>query len=193
MALAPLATVADLEVRGVTIAPDEVAIVNVFLDVASALVRDAAGSPVSETSSTVTLEGEPLPRLRLPGPPVRSVSAVSVDGSTVTDWRLASGALVRASGWRPGCDPADVEVTYVHGLAEVPADIVDLVCRLAGQELASFRSGEGPSRALKSERIGDYAAEYNTSAESGTMSLTQYQRDRLAARFGGGVGTARAR
>ncbi|MFD3573850.1 hypothetical protein [Streptomyces sp. NPDC058644] len=192
MALAPLATVADLEARGVTLEPSEVVTVNVYLDVASAAVRDAAGSPISETASTVVLEGEPLPRLRLPGLPVRSVSAVALDGVAVADWRLASGALVRAAGWRPGCGPSEVEVTYVHGLAEVPADIVDLVCRMVGQELASLRSGEALARTPDRERIGDYSVEYG-SAETGTLTLTRYQRDRLAARFGGNVATARAR
>lgn len=192
MALAPLATAADLEVRGVTIAPDELAIVNVYLDVASTLVRGAAGSPISETTTTVTLEGEPGPRLRLPGQPIRSVSAVLVDGQAVTDWRLHSGALVRAAGWA-GCEPSDVAVSYVHGLAEVPADIVDMVCRMVGQELLSFRSGEGVSRVLKTERIGDYSAGYDTDLETGTLALTQFQRDRLAARFGGGAAAVRVR
>ncbi|MFE9381780.1 hypothetical protein ACFYMO_00865 [Streptomyces sp. NPDC007025] len=81
-------------------------------------------------------------------------------------------------------------MTYVHGLPEVPADIVDLVCRLAGQELSSFRTGEVLSRAVESERIGDYQVKYADS-ESGTMSLTDYQRARLSVRFGGGVGSAR--
>jgi hypothetical protein len=192
MALAPLASVADLEARGVTIDPSEVATVNVFLDVASSLVREAAGSPISETTSTVVLEGERISRLRLPGPPIRSVSEVLVDGQAVTGWKLASGALYGAAGWRPGCEPSDVEVTYVHGLPTVPADIVDLVCRLAGQELSAFRSGEGVSRAVQSERIGDYQVTY-ADTESGTMILTAFQRERLAARFGGGVGTARVR
>lgn len=192
MALAPLASVADLEARGVTVDPSEVATVNVFLDVASALVREAAGSPISETTSTVVLEGERVSRLRLPGPPIRSVSAVLVDGQAVTGWKLASGALYGAAGWRPGTDPSDVEVTYVHGLPTVPADIVDLVCRLAGQELSAFRSGEVASRAVQSERIGDYQVTY-ADTESGTMILTSFQRERLAARFGGGVGTARVR
>lgn len=192
MAMAPLATVADLEVRGVTIDPSEVAVVAVYLDVASTLVRGAAGSPISQMTSTVVLEGEPGPRLKLPGPPVRSVSAVLVDGQAVTGWKLVSGALYGAAGWRPGPDPSEVTVTYVHGLDEVPADIVDLVCRLAGQELLSFRSGEGVSRAVSQERIGDYAVTYGDT-ETGTMSLTQFQCSRLAARFGGGVGTARVR
>ncbi|WP_432118479.1 hypothetical protein [Streptomyces sp. bgisy032] len=84
-------------------------------------------------------------------------------------------------------------MTYVHGLAEVPDDVVDMVCRLAGQELAALRSGGTSSRPLKSERIGDYAAEFNTDAETGTMSLTDAQRRRLAARFGGGLGLVRSR
>ncbi|QDH92113.1 head-tail adaptor [Streptomyces phage Dubu] len=192
MALPTLATVADLEARGVTIEPSEVAAVNVYLDVASTLVRDAAGSPISQTTSTVVLEGEPGPRLFLPGPPVRSVSAVLVDGQAVTGWKLASGALVRAAGWRPGPDPSEVTVTYVHGLPTVPSDIVDLVCRLVGQALVSYRSGETLSRAVQTERIGDYQVTY-ADTETGTMSLTSFQRDRLAARFGGGVGTARLR
>lgn len=192
MALAPLATVTDLEARGVTIDPSEVSAVNVYLDVASVLVRDAAGSPISRVTSTVTLEGEPDARLRLPGLPVSSVSTVLVGGLAVTDWRLASGALWRASGWRPGYEPSAVDVTYTHGLAAVPADIVDLVCRLAGQELSALRSGDVQSRAVTQERIGDYAVTYGD-AETGTMSLTKFQRDRLAARFGAGASLVRSR
>lgn len=192
MALPTLATVADLEARGVTIDPSEVDTVNVYLDVASTLVRDAAGSPISQTTSTVVLEGEPGPRLRLPGPPVQSVSAVLVDGQAATGWKLVSGALFGAAGWRPGPDPSEVTVTYVHGLPTVPSDIVDLVCRLVGQALVSYRSGETLSRAVSQERIGDYSVTY-ADTETGTMSLTSFQRDRLAARFGGGVGTARLR
>lgn len=190
MALAPLATVADLQARGVTIDPAEVGFVTLSLDVASTLVREAAGSPISQTTSVVTLEGQPGQRLRLPGLPVQSVSSITLDGTPVTDWYLTSGAPFRAAGWHPRCEPSTVEVTYVHGLPTVPADIVDLVCRLAGQELAAFRAGETASRAVQSERIGDYQVTYADS-ESGTMTLTDFQRERLAARFGGGVGSVR--
>ncbi|WP_223772944.1 hypothetical protein [Streptomyces sp. 135] len=194
MALAPLATVADLEARGVTIELDELTAVTAYLDVASTLVRQAAGSPVSETTSTVVLEGGPSPWLCLPGLPVRSVSAVTVDGLADSRWTLVpSGALYRSCGWFSVADLTLVEVTYVHGLPEVPADIVDMVCRMVGQELLSFRSGEGVSRVLKTERIGDYSAGYDTDLETGTLALTRFQRDRLAARFGGGVGSVRAR
>lgn len=188
MALDPLATVADLEARGVTVDDSEADAVATYLDVASAIVRDAAGSPISRTTSTVTLEGEPVQRLHLPGPPIQSVSAVSVDGVEVTDWRLVSDALVRAAGWARDRTPSLVEVSYTHGLSMVPADVVDLVCRLAGQALAALRSGDAMGRAVSQERIGDYTVTY-ADTETGTMTLTAFQRQRLAARFGAGAGT----
>jgi hypothetical protein len=181
MALAPLATIADLETRGVTVDPSEVDAVNVHFGVASTLVRDAAGSPISAVTSTVTLEGRGS-RLQLPGGPATAVSDVSVDGLAVTDYKLLSGALVRSCGFPDG---SEVTVTYTHGFATVPADIVDLVCRLVGQELTAMRSGEVTSRGITSERIGDYSVTYSD-AETGTMCLSEYQRNRLAARFGNG-------
>lgn len=190
MALAPLATVADLEARGVVVAAEEADAVAVYLDVASTLVRDAAGSPIGEVTSTVVLEGSGG-RLHLPGKPVTAVSAVEIDGVAVTDWKLRNGALTRSCGFPDG---SEVEVTYVHGLPEVPADIIDLVCRLAGQELLALRNGEGVAdRPLKTERIGDYSVGYDTDVNSGTMLLTDFQRARLAARFGGGLGLVRSR
>jgi hypothetical protein len=187
MALSPLATIADLEARGVTVDPSEVDAVNLYFEVASTLVRDAAGSPISETVTTVTLPGEYDQRLRLPGLPIQTVSTVTIDDVAVTDWRLTGGMLWREAGWRTGCEPSDVEVTYLHGMPAVPADIVDMVCRLVGQELASLRSGETNTRVIESERIGDYSVKYSD-AETGTMSLSDFQRSRLSARFGGGAG-----
>jgi hypothetical protein len=107
-----------------------------------------------------------------------------VDGEAVTDYRLLGGSLVRPCGFR---ESAPVTVTYTHGLPTVPADVVDLVCRLVGQELAALRSGETASRAISSERIGDYSVTY-ADTETGTMVLSDFQCNRLAARFGNGAG-----
>jgi hypothetical protein len=198
MALAPLATVADMEARGVTVASGEDVFLATALDSASTVVREAAGSPISEATSTVELEGEPVSRLRLPGLPVRSVSEVLLDGSPVTDWRLRSGALWRAGGWSPGCAPSAVSVTYVHGLPEVPSDIVDLVCRMAGQALLAFRENEDALAALadkplSQERIGDWSATYTFAPEYSVMELPGKMRSRLAARFGGNLAAVRSR
>ncbi|WP_319054797.1 head-tail connector protein [Streptomyces europaeiscabiei] len=198
MALDPLATAADLEARGLTVEPDEETIVGTFLEEASAAVREAAGVPISQATSTVGLEGpDDSQWLTLPGPPIQSVSAVEIDGQAVTDWRLRSHRLWRASGWASGCEPSEVTVTQTHGLPTVPADIVGLVCRIAAAVLVAHRAqpdGEGlAARDIRSERIGDYAVTYGDSGRITQIELPDYLREQLAARFGGGVTVVRSR
>ena len=191
MALAPLATVDDLEARGLTVDPGEVGIVNVYLGVASAAVREAAGTAITRTTSTLTLEGVPGQRATLAGPPLVSVDAVAVDGRTVTDWRLRSERLWRAAGWS-GIEPSEVEVTYTHGLLSVPDDIIDLVCRAVAAALVAYRSEDGGTglaadKEITSERLGDWSVTYGADGRVTEMELTQAWRDRLAARFGNSI------
>lgn len=197
MALAPLATVDDLVALGLVLTEDEEPITENYLAVASAAVREAAGTPISETSSTVSLEGEADQRLRLPGPPIQSVDAVAIDGVAATDWRLRSDRLWRFGGWTTASGPSEVTVTYTHGLPEVPADIVDLVGRLVAGALASYRADDGGAslgtQVVTSERIGDYAVTYGGDGLATDMELPAYLRERLAARFGGGAGLVRSR
>lgn len=197
MTLLPLATVEDLSSRGLTILDGEGFIVDTYLDVASASVRDAAGCPISQTTSTVVLEGPEGQWLRLPGPPVTAVATVEIDGVAVTDWRLRSGMLWRAAGWTGTDGPSEVEVTYTHGLPAVPPDIIDLVCRITAAALAAYRSepdGLGlAARDIRSERIGDYAVTYGDTGLITEMQLPDYLIERLAARFGGGSGLVRSR
>lgn len=197
MALDPLATVADLVALGLTVDDTETPIVERYLAVASTAVRQAAGSPISQTTSTVTLEGEADQRLRLPGPPITAVTDVKLDGTAVTDWRLRSDRLWRFGGWTGFDGPSEVEVTQTHGLPEVPADIVDLVGRLVAGALASYRADDdGASlgtQVVTSERIGDYAVTYGGDGLATDMELPAYLRDRLAARFGGGIQVMRSR
>lgn len=195
MALDPLATLDDLAELGLTVETDETTVANRYLAVASAAVRDAAGSPISQTTSTVTLEGDTGQRLRLPGLPVQSVASVAIDGTAVTDWRLRSGQLWRFGGWT-NILPSDVVVTYTHGLPEVPADIIDLVGRLVAGAMASYRAEDGGAslgtQVITSERIGDYAVTYGGDGLATDMELPAYLRERLAARFGGGVSSLRS-
>ncbi|MEU2992900.1 hypothetical protein ABZ772_21580 [Streptomyces griseoincarnatus] len=197
MALAPLATVEDLEARGLTVDASETAVVNVYLGVASAAVREAAGTAITRTTSTVSLEGPAGQWLTLPGPPIVSVTSVAIDGRTVTDWRLRSERLWRAAGWS-GCEPSEVDVTQTHGLVDVPEDIVDLVCRMVASALKAYRSedgGEGLAvdKEITSERLGDWAVTYGSDGRVTEMELTQFWRDRLAARFGNSVTALRSR
>jgi hypothetical protein len=88
-------------------------------------------------------------------------------------------------------------VTQTHGLATVPADIVDLVCRMVAAALVSYRSEDGGAGLatgnITSERIGDYAVTYGNDGRITEMDLPQYWRERLAARFGGGMDLLRSR
>ncbi|MEU6295012.1 hypothetical protein [Streptomyces erythrochromogenes] len=198
MALLPLAGIEDLSQRGLAVEPEETGITEVYLGVASTAVREAAGAPISSTTSTLTVEGESGQWLRLPGLPVTAVATAKIDGVTVTDWRLRSGMLWRSAGWT-NCDgPAEVEVTYTHGLAAVPADIIDLVCRMAAAALVSYRaqedgSGLAAGKTITSERLGDWAVTYAADGRVSEMELSQGWTERLAARFGGGLTVARSR
>lgn len=191
MALDPLATVADLEARGFTVEASETSLAGIYLGIASAAVREAAGVPISRTTSTITLEGPRGQWLRLPGLPIVSVASVSIDGVTVTDWLLRSERLWRACGWT-GCEPSEVQVTQTHGLLDVPEDIVDLVCRMAASGIVAVRSADGGtalagSKEITSERLGDWSVTYGADGRITEMDLPQYWRERLQARFGGGI------
>ncbi|WP_327240179.1 hypothetical protein OG243_26590 [Streptomyces sp. NBC_01318] len=181
MALPPLATVADLTARGIPV--DDADLAGIYLDTASSLIRAAAGHAISQTTATVVLDGTCTTRLRLPGDPVTAVHGVVMDEVPVTDYRLSAGYLIHPAGWFGDA----VEVTYTYGLPAVPADIVDMVCRLTAQAL----TGDPGARAIRSERIGDYSVTYSD-AETGTMSLSDSQRRRIAARFGSSLASVRA-
>lgn len=195
MALPDLASSADLSDRGITI--DDPTVESTMLAVASAIVREAAGGPVLENESTVVLTawGETL--LDLPGQPVTAVSAVTLDDDTLDadDYKLANGRLWRRGGWGCSHEPSNVEVTLTHGLPEVPADIVDLVCNLASAGAAAASSGESFDPRVAVERIDDYSVEWRAGSEAvaSVMELPAGTRARLRARFGGGSGVVEYR
>jgi hypothetical protein len=199
VALPNLAAAADLSARGVD-DPDGV-LADVMLGVASALVREAAGSPILETTATVTfwaLEGGQW--LTVPVRPVRSVSAVTVDGTALasSEYKLVYGDLWRDCGWvdaNPYWDePVEVEVTCVAGLPEVPESIVQLVCDLAILGMNTATTGAVDPR-LVAERIDDYSVTFSqgAAAVASAMSIPNATRLSLRTRFGGGVGSLRLR
>ncbi|SFE54715.1 hypothetical protein SAMN04487819_11670 [Actinopolyspora alba] len=192
MALPPLATVADLDDRGVTVDSSETRVVETALAAASAEIRDAAGCPISQTTSTVEVEAPSGPWLRLPAPPVETVTEVALDGQTVSDWRLVAGTLWRRAGWLPQHGPGVVTVTYTHGLPTVPEDLVHLVCRIAATTLMAYRSAPDGSAltvdTVTSERIGDYSVNYDNDGKTTEVELSDRLRSRIAARFGNSAG-----
>jgi hypothetical protein len=188
MALAPLASVADLTLRGIDTSNEDLC--EALLGAASAAIREAAGSPISEVTSTVVLDGVQGSRLALPSGPVTSVDSVTIDGNAVTDYIVHGGILRRGAGWAAGCHgiaPAPVEVTYTHGYPEVPADIVNLVCMFVAAGLAE--AADGARAGIVGERIDDYSVQYaqGEQAVASAMEIPERTQRMLRARFGGGV------
>lgn len=187
MALPNLAEVADLQDRDSSVVSSD--LVETMLAVASAVVRNAAGSPILENDSVVVVTGWGEQLLELPGQPIQSVDAVEIDGETVTDFKLANGRLWRRGGFGCSGEPSDVEVTMTHGMPEVPADIVDLVCNLAFAGVAAAESSETFDPRVSVESIDDYSVSFKEGAEAvaSVMELPVASRARLRARFGGGA------
>src|SRR5690625_6304226 len=92
MALEPLASVSDLSVYNVD--TSDTALVERLLESVSAAVRDAAGVPITKTTSTVTMWTEPSKRVELPALPVQSVDEVRLNGELGTRCVLRGGSLV---------------------------------------------------------------------------------------------------
>lgn len=190
MALDPLATAADLDARGVDVAVSS-ATLDALLASASEAVRRAAGHPISEVSSTVDLDGPQNRTLYLPAPPVTAVSAVELDGEAFTCYRLLPGARLWRTDYRPWSysEPTVVSVTYTHGYAAVPADVVDLVCGLVAGALSAVAAAYDPGIGVQSVKVDDASETYVTGAESrgGQMELPRATQEWLASAFSGGV------
>lgn len=152
----------------------------------STAIREAAGSPITETTATICVPGSVTSWLDLPGP-VRNVSAVTFGDTVLTadDFRVWPDRLWRAEGW--GGPDIPVTITYTLGLPEVPADIAHLACEL----VAMMASGSIDHR-VSSEGVDDYRVTYRDGAVT-ALDLPQRTRDALRARFSGGVSSVGSR
>jgi hypothetical protein len=188
MSLPNLATDADLTARGVT----PTSVHTVMLAVASSLVRAAAGSPILETDSTVSLWALDCTEwLTLPGKPVTAVTSVEVDGEALTagtDYKLVHGDLWSSTAWGDDLTPVEVVVEMTHGLAEVPAAIVQLVCDLAILGASAASEGAHDPRVV-AEQIDDYKVQFASGAESvaTAMQIPPLTAQWLRSQFGGGA------
>lgn len=189
MALAPLATTADL--TALKIDTSDADTIALLLASASSAVRDAAGVPISRKTSVATLLTETSRRIELPGRPIHTVSSVLLDGVAIDDYKVRGSALWRSGCyWQmPGDIPSEVTVTMDHGYAEVPADIVTLVCSLVAAGLAATAEGYDPRRGMSYERIDDYQYGMSTGDEEivDPFELPKRTKDSLRARFSGGA------
>lgn len=119
------------------------------LDIASAIVRSRTGQRFEAGTYTVRLTATDEQWLTLPQRDVSAVSAVTLDGTAVTDYTLVGNRLFRYSGWRTdGYGPPLVDVTFTT-TGQVPDDVLGAVLAVAADIY------ENP-RGLASETIGDY-------------------------------------
>lgn len=185
MALDYLATTADLADLGVD--TSDAALTDAALAAATDSVRDAAGVPISQTTSTVTIQGTRSQWLDLPLSPVVGVASVSIDGDPVSDYKVVSGALWRRAYWSPCGEPSLVTITATHGFIEVPADIKLLVAQLAAAVINA--DGIETNLGKQSEGIDDYNVSYETGdgATAYAVELPKRTRSMLRQRFGGGA------
>lgn len=178
----PFADVADLAARNIAV-PDGFDAGELLLS-ASDAIRDAAGCPITRTTSVVDLSGSGDRYLDLPGVPIVSVASVTLNAVAVTDWTLRDGALHRWPRW---CADGTFEITYTHGLLAIPRDIVDLTCGLAAMAMSDAGGGYGSVGVTQSVRLGT-AGETFFAPIGGSlispMAIPERVRERLRARFG---------
>ena len=181
-ALEPLATIDDLENRGLPMEPRSLA--DSLLESVSSAVREAAGCPITRVSADINLAGTWEQFLSLPVGPVTAVTEVQVDGKPVSDWKLRDGRLWRAGGW--GAQHRDISMTVTYGYATVPADIVTLVCSFVGAGMIASQDGDlVKDRSLAYTSIDDFREGYRT-GDSEIVDVTELParvKNSLRARF----------
>ena len=139
---------------------------NQALTLASSQFSQAACTWFAATSATYTTLGTPSVSIRLPFQPVTAVSAVRINGSTVTGYTLIKDTLYRASGFGTSCaiPPDKVEIDLTYGYTSVPDDVKAAVIETAAAAYSV------PVSAVTSEAIDDYQVRY--SAAGGGVQLT---------------------
>ena len=153
---------------------------------ASARLRRGAGRPISSTTSTVRrrVEGG---KVTLPGGPITAVSAIARlaedGGATLTGWRWDGYEHIH-------CIPlwcGDVNVTYVHGFATLPDELLELVCSVAVR-LSATDDAAGMEAGIRSETIDDYSVTYAAEAVETASGLLPGEEDELAKFLGSSPG-----
>lgn len=201
MALTSLVTAGDLADRNIAV-PCDVDATAVLASVSSAL-RDAAGSPINSTTSTVQLVSPGDQWLDLPAGPVTSVASVAIGSDAAlavgSDYVQIGDSLWRLRGWRSSTSnhygPTMITVTYTHGLASTPDDIIDLACSLAGMAFAQAERGMyGIQNRVQSETTGadsvtwlHPARELSGAPSPSPVDIPLNTRNWLRARFGTSV------
>lgn len=196
--MAALATQADLEARlGRPLTTAEQARADALLDDASALIRAYTGQEFTLHENDVITLRPVGTVLRLPQRPVTAVTQVVAVGGTepipditlppgawmfdgidkVDVWPLNTGWILNLPEvWLEGYPPDTYRVTYSHGYAQVPADVVAITCGIVNRVLLSPSLVEG----LVQERIGQYSYQLQQGMGAAGASARLTDDDRTA-------------
>ena len=140
---------------------------------ASVRVRAYTGQQISAGTSTVTLRG---PVCRLPQRPVTAVTSVTDEDGVVlasTDYELAPGGTLSVD------DTGLLTVTYSHGFAVIPDEVVEVVCTVAARLSVS---NEALASGVQQEQSGSASQTFGWDAWKAQSSLTSEEKavlDRL--------------
>ena len=192
--VAALATVQDLRDRlGRPLTDAEAARASALLDDASALVRAYTGQAFDMVDAEEVVLRVQAGIVRLPQRPVIAVSRVVAIGGagvpevTVLDWvfdgvdqvQVGDGAAVinLPEAWFDDDGfPDTYRVTYSHGYAVPPADVVAVVCAMVLRTLTAPTAMGG----ITSETIGSYSYSLQGADTGVAVSLGQTERGALA-------------
>lgn len=177
--MASLATTDDLEARlGSTLADEDRA--QAVLDDVSAVVRAYTGQQFTQEETTARLRSR-NGIVKLPQGPVTAVATVeNVDGNTV-EFTWDAGSQVSLAGFEFSrsfeVEPYRsrsiwVDVTYTHGYETVPADIVAVVCQMAGRAYGRTADSAGVTQ----ESIAGYSYSVGAAAAAGPMGMLADER-----------------
>lgn len=180
--MASLAKVVDMELvlmRPITDA-DEVASAQFALAVVSQAVRNYCNQQLDLVlGDTITLLSPGGKFIFLPELPVISVATVREAGTLLTvttDYVLAEYGVLARQGRRVWSTTSPgVVVTYSHGYATIPDDIVGVVARAASRLFQAGLRAEETAGVLgiASKSLGDYSVSYTAEgAAEGSMGAS---------------------
>lgn len=165
----PLATPAQLAER--MGAPPDPSRVDAALTDASATVRAAAGQDFTQAVTDSTLRAHCCGALRLPQRPVNDVTDVTDIYGEALDWWDWDGREKVTVSYRYDV----VVVTYDHGYAVIPDDIVAVTCNVAARTLASAPEDAG----IQSRSITNYNESFGPVGAAGPAGLFNDERAML--------------
>jgi hypothetical protein len=142
------------------------------IEEATEAIKNWCHQEIEQISETITIDCAGGTRIHLPQLPVTAVTKVVVDGIELTasvDYKLGQhGILYRVNGYWPG-GIQNVAITYTHGYAVIPEDIVGVCARSASRVYqAGLRAKEQDGvMGVASLTLGDYSVTYGAEGGGG--------------------------